>query len=154
MKLIPILTTLGLMAAGFAGATENASPTAATPQNLKMAKRFAQQLPQTLVVRRDRMGNIAIYHSQKMIPAGKQVGQQMQFSSQFNKKPPQRDTDLTSSQNYPFWNFWWNIYNPYAYPTYYYSNPYYGYNYSYNYYPYYSYYGPFGYNYRYYRWRW
>ncbi|MGZ3718385.1 MAG: hypothetical protein ACXWR1_08720, partial [Bdellovibrionota bacterium] len=106
-------------------------------------------LPQTLVVRRDRLGNVAIYHSDEKLQEGRPLTRSLPFTSRFKTKAE----DETGAQ-WSGWNFYWNFGYPYAYPTYGFYNPYYGFRYNYYYSPYYSYFDPYDhFYYYYYGWR-
>jgi hypothetical protein len=108
---------------------------------VKNAQRLAAHLPQTLVVREDANGNVAVLHSaEKLVPGVKLDDSKF---VQMNKTDKMKELDGDSSAS--GWYFFWYNYS-YSYPTYYY----YGYTYYYR--PYYSYY----YNncqYRWYNWR-
>ncbi len=110
---------------------------------VKNAQRFAADLPQTLVVRVDAAGKVAVLHSNEKLNAGATVDES-KFVEMNATDTMRSELDKDSSSS--GWYFYWNYYN-YYYPTYYY----YGYNYYYQ--PYYSYY----YNncqYYWYRWYW
>ena len=103
----------------------------------------AANLPQTLVVREDAAGNVAVFHSaEKLAPGARLDDSQFVAMAKTDKMKKELDGDSSKSG----WYFFWYNYS-YAYPTYYY----YGFNYYYQ--PYYNYY----YNncwYRWYSWRW
>ncbi len=124
-------------------------------KQMKMAQQFSVEIPQTLVVRRDSRGNVAIFHSAQKLAEGSRVNSSMKFRSDFARQVRGGNEDLAAwYHGRGFWNFFWNALSPFSYPTYSYYNPYYGFNYNYGYRPYYSYYDPYGYNYYYYRWWW
>lgn len=111
---------------------------------IKNAKRFAADLPQTLVVKKDvATGAVSVLHSATLLEAGAPV--QLDDS----KFIPMKATDsmkqeLDKDSSASGWYYYWYNYS-YAYPTYYY----YGFNYYYQ--PYYNYYWG-GCNYYWYRW--
>lgn len=109
---------------------------------VKNAQRFAAGLPQTLVVRKDQAGNVAVFHSKEKLEAGALLDD----SKFVSMKPTDKMNELDGDSSKSGWYFYWYNYS-YSYPTYYY----YGYNYSYQ--PYYNYY----YNncwYSWYSWNW
>src|SRR5258708_3584149 len=74
------------------------------PGQLEMAQRFSVYIPQTLVVRRDRLGNVAIYHSDEKLAQGRPLSQSLPFTSRFNTKPENEPGSQWSG-----WNFYWNF---------------------------------------------
>jgi hypothetical protein len=113
---------------------------------VKNARRFAADLPQTLVVRVNQNdGKVSVLHSDTLLPAGQELGfEGARFTEVKVTEGMRQELDGDSSTS--GWYFFWNNYN-YYYPTYYY----YGYNYYYQ--PYYSYYNYYqNCNYYWYRW--
>ncbi len=104
---------------------------------VKNAQRFAKDLPQTLVVRVQDNGTVAVMHSNELLAGGQGLDGKFTVVNKTEKVRGELDGDSSASG----WYFYWYNYN-YSYPTYYY----YGYNYSYQ--PYYSYYS----NYSWYYW--
>lgn len=96
---------------------------------VKNAQRFAKDLPQTLVVRVEDNGNVAVMHSKQALIGGQGLDGKFTAVKKTDKMRGELDGDSSSSG----WFFYWYNYS-YSYPTYYY----YGYNYSYQ--SYYSYY--------------
>jgi hypothetical protein len=158
MKLLLSLLALALVSAGTAAQAAEPADLALLAAKKQQAAKFAKDLPGTLVVRKDPAGNLAVYHSPKVIPAGQRLNYDPRFQEDFATR------DVPVSGLNAAWgsrglgglgglfNFFWNFTNPYSYPTYNYYNPGYNYSYSYGYSPYYNYYDPYGYTYSYYRW--
>jgi hypothetical protein len=152
MKKLALLTLSLIAGAGVALAASSADTAAPNNQHtLQQAQQMAKYLPQTLVVRKDRMGHVEIFHSMQKLTSQAQLPRNAKFTSQFSKAPQGPNHDPAAFW-WGGWNFWWGY--PYSYPTYGLYSPYYGFNYNYNYYPYYSYPGYDGWNYWYYGWRW
>ena len=113
-------------------------------ESVKNARRLAKDLPQTLVVRKDALGNVSVLHSKELLKEGSVIDES-KFIDLKNADGARGELDGDSSAS--GWYFYWNYYYNYAYPTYYYGNYYYYYQ------PYYSY----NYNnywYSWYRWYW
>lgn len=111
---------------------------------VKNAQRYASDLPQTVVVRKDADGTVSVMHSASLLPAGtKQVDDSKFVKMAANDKLRGELDGDSSSGN---WFFYWN-YNNYSYPSF----NYWGYNYYYQ--PYYNYYNGYS-NYYFYRWFW
>lgn len=139
MKLLTILA-LAALALPVAQANELDNE-----NQVKNAQRFAADLPQTVVVREDAQGNVAVMHSPAKLTAG---SESLIDDSKFvpvKKAGKELDSDSSKSG----WYFYWYNYNYSYYPAYYY----YGYNYYYQ--PYYNY-SYNNYTYYYYSWsyRW
>lgn len=107
---------------------------------VKNAQRLAQDLPQTLVVRKAVDGSVAVMHSREALAGGQGIDGRFIPVNKTDRMRGELDGDSSSSG----WYFYWYNYS-YSYPTY----NYYGYNYYYQ--PYYSY--QWG-NYWYYWYRW
>lgn len=137
MKLLSVLA-LAVLALPVAHASELDNE-----NQVKNAQRFAADLPQTVVVREDASGNVAVLHSAEKLTAEAQIDE----SKFVPVKKAGKELDADSSKS--GWYFYWYSYNYSYYPAYYYS----GYNYYYQ--PYYNY-SYNNYTYYYYRWnyRW
>lgn len=109
---------------------------------VKNVQRLAAGIPQTLVVRTDANGQVAVLHSAEKLEAGAQLDDSKFVPMKANQKMAKSELDNDSSKS--GWYFYWYNYS-YSYPTYYY------YGYSYYYQPYYNYYYN-NCNYQYYGW--
>lgn len=138
MKLLTVLA-LAVLALPVAQASELDNE-----NQVKNAQRYAADLPQTVVVREDAQGNVAVYHSAEKLLGG--LKSHIDDSKFVPVKKAGKELDGDSSKS--GWYFYWYNYS-YSYPTYYY----YGYNYYYQ--PYYNFYYN-NYTYYYYSWnyRW
>src|SRR6218665_1278912 len=132
MKLLTVLA-LAVLALPLAQANELDNE-----NQVKNAQRLAADLPQTVVVREDASGNVAVMHSAEKLAA---AAAQLDDSKFVAVKKAGKELDGDSSKS--GWYFYWYNYSYNYYPAYYYSgyNYYYQpyYNYSYNNYTYYYY---------------
>jgi hypothetical protein len=132
MKLLLALALLAALPVAQANELDN-------EKQVTNAQRFAADLPQTLVVREDAQGNVAVFHSVEKLEAGSPA--LLDDSKFVPMKKTDKMSELDGDSSKSGWYFYWYNYS-YSYPTYYY----YGYSYAYQ--PYYNYY----YNNCYYRW--
>jgi hypothetical protein len=123
MKLLTVLA-LAVLALPVAQANELDNE-----NQVKNAQRFAADLPQTVVVREDAQGNVAVMHSSAKLIAGAEASLDDSKFVPVKKAGKELDGDSSKSG----WYFYWYNYNYSYYPAYYY----YGYNYYYQ--PYYNY---------------
>jgi hypothetical protein len=126
------LISLMALALVFAAATvAHANGELDNEEQIKNAQRMAKDLPQTLVVKKDALGNVSVLHSKELLADGAQIDES-KFIDLKNADGKRGELDGDSSAS--GWYFYWNYYYNYSYPTYYYGN------YYYNYQPYYNYY--------------
>lgn len=163
MKLLLSLVALAMAAGGtYAQANDNVTAMDVTAAKSAEARRFAKDLPQTLVLRKDTAGNWSYYHSPQYLPKGKQLNVHPQMANMFSSEASEATDPSATMRRYRYgglgglgglFNFFWNVANPFSYSPYYsYYNPGYNYSYNYGYSPYYNYYDPYGYQYYYYSW--
>jgi hypothetical protein len=116
----------------FAAATVAQASELDNEDAVKNAQRLAKNLPQTLVVRKDAMGNVSVLHSKDLLQEGASIDESKFIDLKDADGRRELDGDSSSSGWYFYWNYNYNYY----YPTYYYGNYYYYYqqyySYSYN----------------------
>ncbi len=132
MKKLLSLMALALVFAAASAAHANGELD--NEEQIKNAQRMAKDLPQTLVVKKDALGNVSVLHSKELLAEGAQIDE--------TKFVDLKDTDgkrgeLDGDSSASGWYFYYNYYFNYSYyPTYYYGNYYYYYqpynNYYYN----------------------
>lgn len=141
MKMFSVMALALMASVSVANASE-------LDNDVSNAQRFAAELPQTVVVKKDAAGQVSVMHSASLLEAAPAALPDANFVTVGEKDRVKGELDGDSSSS--GWYFYWNYYN-YSYPSYYYYNYTYSYSYQYTYQPYYNYY----YNncyYTYYRW--